>query len=280
MTTVDALIRRIRSEVGDYGAPFLDTFLGGDELSSYDLSETNVGNATVTVTSGTPPIGALLVPGTDYVLDQEEGRIILVNPFYSPLHHGQNLRVEGKTQGMFTDSDLSVYISDALNQHTYGRTIRRRYRDQHGFILYDEQPITLDTLPAVEEPLVAYLASINVLWSLATDAATDIDIVTSEGTVVRRSERYQQLMEHIGTATSGLTGRYNQLCEQLNVGLSRIEMFTLRRVSRTTNRLVPVFRDREYDDTALPQRLLPPVDGVEYEDDSGIPSSAFPGVWG
>lgn len=280
MTTTAALIKRIRSEVGDFGSPFVDTFLGGDELSSYDLSEIGVANATVTVTAGTPPVGVLLVPGTDYVLDVEEGRIVLINPAYAPLHHGQNLRVEGRSQGLFSDADLAVYIEDALNQHTYGRTISTRYRDEHGFIRYDEQPITLATLPAVEEPLVAYLATINVLWTMATDAASDPDIATAEGTSVHRAQVYQQLMQHIGTATTGLTGRYNQLCEQLNVGLNRIEMFTLRRVSRTTNRLVPIFQEREYDDTALPQRLLPPVDGEEYADESGIASPLMPGVWG
>ncbi|KJK55356.1 hypothetical protein [Saccharothrix sp. ST-888] len=280
MTTVAALIKRIRSEVGDLGSPFVDTYLGGDELSSYDLSETNVAAATVAVTAGTPPRGVLLVPGVDYVLDQVEGRIVLISPGYSPLHHGQSLRVEGRSQGMFSDDDLSMYVSDALAQHTYGRTIQVRYRDERGFIHFTDQPFTVETLPPVEEPLVAYLAAINVLWTLATDAATDVDIVTAEGTVVRRSERYQQLMAHIGTATTGLTGRYNQLSQQLNVGLGRIEMFNLRRVSRTTNRLVPEFREREYDDVSLPKRLLPPVDGEEYEDTSGIPSPVMPGVWG
>ena len=38
--------------------------------------------------------------------------------------------------------------------------------------------------------------------------------------------------------------------------------------------------DREYDDASLPQRLLPPIDGQEYEDESGIPSPIIPGVWG
>lgn len=280
MTDYPSIIRRIRSDIGDFGSPFIDTFLGGDELSSYDLSETNVASVTATVTEGTPPVGVLLVPGTDYVLDVAEGRIVLINPAYSPLHEGQGLRVQGSSQGMFTDDDLRTYIDDAMTQHTYGRSNVTRYRDQHGFIRYDDQPITLATLPVVETPLVAYLATINVLWTLAIDASTDIDISTSEGTFVARTQRYRQLMEMIGGPTSGLQGRYNQLAEQLNVGLSRIESFSLRRVSRTTNRLVPVFKDREYDDASLPQRLLPPIDGQEYEDTSGIPSPIIPGVWG
>jgi hypothetical protein len=274
------LITRIRSEVGDFGSPFVDTFLGADELSSYDLSQVNVSQCTATVSAGDPPAAVVLRPGQDYFLDAHEGRIVLSNPAYSPLHQGQTLRVTGMAEGMFSDSDLHQYIDDAFAQHTYGRTIQTRYKDQYGFIRYTDAPMTLATLPAVETPLVAYLATINVLWTLATDAATDIDISTAEGTFVARSQRYRQLMEHIGTPTTGLQGRYNQLAEQLNVGLSRIEVFTMRRVSRTTNRLVPVFKDREYDDASMPVRLLPPIDGAEIEDHSGIPSPLMPGVWG
>jgi hypothetical protein len=157
----------------------------------------------------------------------------------------------------------------------YGRTIQTRYRDSFNFIRYTDDPITLATLPPVEEPLLAYLAVINVLWTLATDAASDASISTAEGTSVDRAGRYRQLMEHIDSIQS----RYNALAAQLNVGLARIEQFTLRRVSRTTNRLVPIFKEREYDDGAHPQRLIPPIDEPDL-DESGIPSPYMPGVWG
>ncbi|MFF8283337.1 hypothetical protein ACF06W_11510 [Streptomyces albus] len=280
MAETASIIRRIRNEVGDFTSPFLDTFLGGDELSSYDLSETGVTEVTAKVTTTDPPTTVDLVADVDYVLDSAEGRIVLVNPRYSPLHHGQTLIVRGTAQGLFADADLETYIDDAVRQHAYGRSLTTRYRDSQGFIRYDREPITLKNLPAVEEPLVAYLAAINILWTLATDAATDIDISTAEGTFVPRTQRYRQLMQHIGDATTGLQGRYNQLAQQLNVGLGRIEMFTARRVSRTTNRLVPVFVEREYDDSSMPRRLLPPIDGEEYDDESGVPSPAYPGLWG
>jgi hypothetical protein len=274
------IVRRIRSEIGDLESPFLDTYLGADELSSYDLSETGVSEVTARVTTVDPPATVDLVPDVDYVLDSAQGRIVLINPDYSPLHHGQTLIVRGTAEGLFTDADLQTYIGDAVEQHAYGRSLTTRYRDAHGFIRYDHAPITLENLPAVEEPLVAYLAAINCLWTLATDAATDIDISTAEGTFVPRTQRYRQLMQHIGDATTGLQGRYNTLAQQLNVGLGRIEMFTARRVSRTTNRLVPVFKEREYDDSSKPQRLLPPIDGDAYDDESGVPSPAYPGLWG
>jgi len=46
----------------------------------------------------------------------------------------------------------------------------------------------------------------------------------------------------------------------MNIGLNAIEMSKIRRVSKTTNRLVPIFEDREYDDYELPRRQLPPID--------------------
>lgn len=276
MATLAGIIRRVRSEIGDFAAPFVDTFVGGDELSSYDLSEVNVTTVTAKVVTTSPASSVDLVQDSDYVLNPAEGSILLINPEYSPLKHGQTLIVRGQSEGMFTDADLTTYVTDAMTQHTYGRTLRTRYRDDRGNIKYDDEPIDLENLPPVEEPLVAYLATVNVLWTLATDASSDIDVNTSEGTFVPRSQRYRQLMEHIAE----LQGRYNGLAQQLNVGLGRIEMFQLRRIARTTNRLVPIFQSREYDDTSRPERLLPQVDGDEYADESGVPSPLYPGTWG
>lgn len=274
MAALDAIIARVRSEVGDFGSPFRDDFTGGGELSSFDLSETNVLASTVDVALMENGTRTELVQGTDYQVDSREGRVLLLGS-RGPLGFGQTLTVEGSSQGMFSDDELATYVTDALAQHAYGRTIQTRYRDSYGFIRYTDDPITLATLPPVEDPLLAYLAVVNVLWTLATDAASDASISTAEGTSVDRATRYRQLMEHIDS----IQARYNGLAAQLNVGLGRIEQFTLRRVSRTTNRLVPVYKDREYDDAGYPQRLIPPIDEPN-KDDSGIPSPWLPGVWG
>ena len=46
----------------------------------------------------------------------------------------------------------------------------------------------------------------------------------------------------------------------LGVGLDRIEVMTLRRVSRQTNRFVPLYDSREWDDNSRPRRRFPPID--------------------
>lgn len=266
------VIKRIRIELGDVGAPFSDSFTGTGTLTMYDLTEFNVWDVSATWVKDLVPIA--LVADVDYSINTQEGRIYLLPPV-GALPQGDHLIVSGKSGGLFSDAELTMFINDAVLQHTKGRESIERYRDSHGFIKYLETPVTLDNLPAVEGTLIALRATVEALWALATDASMDIDISTADGTTVPRSQRYRQLRQHI----DGLTDRYNDLSAQMNVGLNRMEVGKLRRVSRTTGRLVPVFVSREYDDYDLPRRELTPVD-VHNEDDSAVPSPVFGGFWG
>lgn len=273
MTTQDELIARVRASLADQGEPFRDVFVGMGDQSEYDLSQTQISAVTVQAVITSPPSAPTLTENTHYALDKVNGTLITLGA-YSPLAIGTTLIVNGSTAGMFTDAQLSDYVTDAFNQHTSGRTVQTRYKDTDGFIRYLDDGITLATLPDIEEPLVARLATIEALWDLATDASTDIDISSADGTHFARSQRYAQLRSQIDV----LTDKYKSEAAQLNVGLWRIEVANLRRTSRQTGRLVPVFKEREYDDNDIPIRLLPPVDGRN-EDESGIPSPAY-GGWG
>jgi len=272
MATTQDIINRVRIELGDTGAPFSDTFLGTGMISTYDLTDFNIWNVTITWIRNQTPV--VLQLNTDYTLNTQEGRIFLQGAS-APLPQGDTLVVSGQASGMFSDDELSVFINDALLQHTNGRYVETRYKDSNGFIKYIRVPMDLVNLPQIEDVLVALRASIEALWALSTDASTDIDISSADGTTVPRSQRYQQLREQI----DGMTERYNHLCAMLNVGLDRIEMSKIRRVSKTTNRLVPIFEDREYDDYELPRRQLPPIDTRD-EDESNLSSPVFGGMWG
>lgn len=295
-----AVIDQVRSMLGDFAAPFRDTFTGGDELSSYDLSEVNVSAVVATVIDIATNVST---PIQNYSLDYRAGRIILAPP-YAPLPHGKLLIVEGVGGGMFSDDEMRLFVSDAFTQHTYGRTVESRYRDGDpsigpqpggfgnapfggdyygntlpttgtGFVRYRYDPLTLENLPDVERYPLALLAAQMVIWTLLIDSATDIDVSSAEGTFIPRTQRYRQLM----ALQEQLQARYRDICAQLNIGLYRVETFRLRRISRLTNRLVPVFKDREYDDPALPGRILPSINADD-ADLSGIPSPAWPGLWG
>ena len=136
----------------------------------------------------------------------------------------------------------------SVGQHVYNRT------DNLG------SQMTIAKIPTVEEYPVAILATIEALWALATDAAFDINIVAPDGVTIPRSQRYQQL-------TNMITERMNQyrmLCSALNIGLWRLEIGTLRRVSRRTNKLVPLYMPQESDDARKPERIYLQNDHLGY----------------
>jgi hypothetical protein len=89
------------------------------------------------------------------------------------------------------------------------------------------------------------------LYTLATDSAFDIDIISPDGVSIPRSERFRQVNEMIQVRKE----QYKELCAMLGVGLFRIEVMTLRRISRLTNRLIPVYRPQEIDDKSMAQRV-------------------------
>lgn len=265
------ILARVRTELGDFGTAFRDVFLGTGELDSYDLSVINVSGVSVSAKVGST-VTPLSSPN-DYSLDSRAGRVLLAGA-YAPLPDSTTLTVTGSSYGMFSDDDLNMLMDEAILLHANGRTVRHRYRDPHGFIRYSDEPVTMESLPAVEELPLALLVSINALWVLATDAAGTTDVNTSDGTHVDRRGRYEQIINQIALVEE----RYSEICSSLNVGLNRIEMFDLRRVSRTTGRLVPLFKEQEYDDYSLPTRKIPAVDARD-EDDSNIPSIAYWGWW-
>lgn len=267
MATMTSLIYRVRQELGDFQETFRTSLRANGTNAVFDLPANNVSSLQVTqILHGV----VTNLAATAYTLDAQEG----VLSFSTPPVDTTVFMVTGQQVGLFTDLDLTSFVNDALLQHLHGSEVTIRYKTPEGFLRYRTVPMSLDTLPPVEELLVAVLATVEALWALSTDAATDIDITTPEGTSVPRSQRFQQLRYQIDV----MTAKYIDMCQQLNVGLHRIEMSTLRRVAVRTGRLVPVFAEREYDDHALPVRELPGIDRKDV-DESGIPSPLFSG-WG
>lgn len=202
----------------------------------------------------------------DYTLDDVYGTLTLVNI----LNTGATLYTEGTSFNLFSDDEIAIFVNDAVALHIGNSSANQRYKDSSGFIRFRDIKGTLFNLPAIEEPLVAILATIEAFWALENDAATDIDVLSAEGTHIPRSQRFAQIMTNI----NALMDKYKTYCAQLNVGLFKVEVLTLRRVSMTTGRLVPIFAAREYDDAGLPQRELPEINKPNL-DESGIPSPAW-----
>lgn len=257
------LIRRLRMEIGDPPRSFRSNYIGDGLTTDYDLPKQNIDDDSLQVSITNGSLVTMLQDGIDYYLNEQQGFLSLA----TPVPFDAIITVTGHAWGLFTDKELCKYVDDSVRQHCQGRTSKERLRTFRGFISYREEPLGLHNLPPIEEPLLVMLCTINVLWTLANDAATDTDIVTAEGTNVDRLGRYRQLIGHIAE----LQERYEEYCGQLNVGVFRNTVRKLRRVSYTTGRYVPVFEDREYDDPRWPVRELPQIDNYD-TDNSGIPS--------
>lgn len=241
-----AIRDRMRLELGDFQEGFQASVQGDGLTRRFDLPEEVISASGLSVMV-TPPNGgspAPLAENTDWTMDYRAGIITLV----SPLANDAVLTVTGQHFQFFTDDELALFIRSAALKHTHNEQSLQVYRDLNGFkhYLYSDQ--TVDTLPPVEYHPVALLAAIEALEVIQTDAAYDIDVTTAEGTSLPRAERFT----NISSLIAAKQARYDDICQKLGVGLGRIEVFTVRRVSRTTGRLVPVYLPQEYDEVRMP----------------------------
>lgn len=229
MATLSALSDRLRAELGDMGKSFVYQATGDGTTKQFDLGYAPVDGVGMNV----------LVDGVDKSnacsVEEHSGTLI----FDTAPEDGALIIVNGTYYRYFTNFEIRDYVNTAFMQHTKGRT------DANGSTIY------LSSLPTVEEYPLVILASSMALYTLATDASFDINIFAPDGVTIPRSERYRQLMEIVQTRKE----QYRELCTLLGIGLYGIEIFTLRRISRTTNRYVPVYKPMEVDDGSIPQRL-------------------------
>ena len=182
------------------------------------------------------PQGTVPIPSpAGYTVEKDLG----VFHFWTAPAANATVTITGLSYRYFTDSDLERFVNTAVEQHTHERM------DGYG------RRMTVGNLPTVEEYPIAILAAIEALWCLATDSAFDIDIQAPDGVMIPRSERYRQLTGMIQQRME----QYKQLSSALNIGLWRLEMGTLRRNSRRTNRLVPIYMAQEIEDSKPAQRV-------------------------
>jgi hypothetical protein len=237
MTTVqERLLDRTRMDLGDLPQPFDFQFVGDGVRDHFNVEHRPFDEASVVVLKDGAPIN-LSVEGI--TLDGLTGTVV----FASAPSPGVLWEIQGQKWRYFSDEDLQTFIDTAVVQHSHNRA-------DGGGGVYDAGDI-----PPVEEYPVALYATIQALWALATDASFDIDIMAPDGVSIPRSERYRQLMEMIGARQT----QYDELAAALNIGVKRMETYTVRRTAKLTNRLVPVFVPQEFGDRTPPRRLYPPI---------------------
>lgn len=233
MATMKTLLDRTRLELGDQAKTFRQHWFGDGVTNRWELDYQPLDSDTVVAT-----IDGVDVSGQCEV---EEASGVLVFDT-APGPHSQVV-VTGTYYRYFTTDELLTLLDSAVLEHLKGR------------VTSYNQSMTLENLPPIEEGVVAQATTVKALYVLATDASFDIDILTPDGVSIPRSERYRQLLEMIETRKA----QHKEICEALNIGVNRVEVFTLRRVSKMTNKYVPVFRPQEIDDWSRRERVYLPI---------------------
>jgi hypothetical protein len=184
-----------------------------------------------------PSTDIISTPTTDWDLDDRNGLLKLTDT--SALN--KRVLVSGYYYTWFSDSELALHAGSAAEEVLYNTTG------------------DVDDLEGVYVEVTAMSAVVRALWSLCLEFSMDIDVSTPEGMYIPARQRFQQVLQMLNY----WQGQYNERAAALNIGLGALEQFKLRRVAYLTNRLVPLYRDREADDPRWPKRLLPPIpDGV------------------
>jgi hypothetical protein len=228
MATLESLANRVRFELGDIGKEFVTPFIADGTTNRFKLHYAPLDYTEVHVFKNGTEIQTFSV---------EESTGVLVTDTVPA--EGDEFLVSGKYYRYFTSQEVQQLVNDAFAQHSANHT------DSLG------RKLTISNLPLVEEyPLVIYAVTL-ALYTLATDSAFDIDIQAPDGVSIPRAERYRQLMEMVQTREN----QYRELCALLGLGLYKIDVFTLRRISKATNRYVPVYLPQEVDDRSYPDRI-------------------------
>lgn len=229
MASVSSLVDRVRFELGDGGKSFVEQFVADGTTNRFRIHYSPLDAHKVFASVNGVDV-------TDSVSVEESTGVIV---FDSVPNDMDEITVSGFYYRYFTYEELVGIVESAVAQHT------ARHTDSVG------RQITVDNLPMIDEYPVAVYATTLALYTLATDASFDIDISAPDGVNIPRSERYRQLMDMVTTRQN----QYRELCVQLGLGMYTIDVFTFRRVSKGTNRYIPVYKPQEVDDRSYPERV-------------------------
>jgi hypothetical protein len=229
MTTLSALVDRVRVELGDLGKSFVTQFVADGTTNRFKLHYAPLDGTGVMVFKNGEDIS------NESSIEESTG--VLVTDTLPD--DGDEFTVSGNYYRYFTQTEMETIVNDALIQHTAHST------DPMG------RKVSISNLPSIEEYPVAIYAVTLALYTLATDSAFDIDIQAPDGVTIPRTERYRQLMEMVQTRRE----QYRELCTHLGIGMYKIDVFALRRISKATGRYVPLYKPQEVDDRSFPQRV-------------------------
>lgn len=256
MATISSLVDRVRVELGDLGKSFVTQFMADGTTNRFKLNYSPLDSTTVVVFKNNVDIS------NECSIEESTG--VLVTDVLPD--DGDQFTVSGTFYRYFTGAELAQVIQNAVSLHG------AKHTDSLG------RAITVETLPYIDEYPVVIYATTLALYTLATDASFDINIFAPDGVTIPRSERYRQLLDMMNTRKA----QYVELCSHLGIGLYSIDVFTLRRISKRTNRYVPIYKPMEVDDRSWPQRVNLPLpaygDAQPAWPTEGGPLNAYQGI--
>lgn len=215
---------------------------------TYQLGHRNVaatGLWVATDTGGT----ATQLTAEEYVIRERDG-VLRIDSSVA-LTGVDNILVEGDYYEWLTPDDLTFYSQHAID-----------------LVLSGLQGVSISNASAPVVDAVAMSTVVHALWGLLTEFSRDVDVIASESVHIPASQRFRMVQSLL----TQWEAEYKALAQALNIGVERIEVFNLRRRSRTTERLVPLYREREIGDFGPLERVwTETADGkielVEPEDD-------------
>lgn len=248
-TTKDRIITVARNYLRDYPQFFQMDFTPAGR--TYEIGSPNVDPASLWVafvpnsaSAGGSSASVSVMPSTDYQLDARNSLLRLK----APLVDAYKILVEGYYYEWIGVDDLSFYADMAIH------------------MMMANLDVSIDNLTDVIVDLIGVSTLVEALWGLISEFSRDIDVIASESVHITSSQRYRAVQNLIMYWQE----EYKRRAQALNVGLDRIEVFTLRRRSHATERLVPVFKEREIGDFSPVERLWPNIDkGVINIEDPG-----------
>lgn len=208
---------------------------------TYELGNPNIDGDSLWVATYSTGAPTTITTNTSasayYTLDDRNG----ILRFNTSFPTASKIMVEGYYYEWVLPKDLEFYANHAIEQHIYNL------------------PVALENMSDIVVDTIGMACVVEALWGLLTEYSRDIDVMTSESVHIPASQRFrmvQSLLDYWSRA-------YEKQAKALNIGLDRIEIMNLRRVSRTTNRLVPLYKSKELGEYGPIERIFPEIsDGI------------------
>jgi hypothetical protein len=254
MATRDDVINIARGYLRDFPRFFQVSFPPAGR--TYELGQPNVDRSSIWVAyvpnnPSSASVSAVEVPSSSYQIDERNGLI----RFSSPIAAASTIMVEGYYYEWLTPEDMNFYADVAIDLLSHNLSV----------------PLA-NVAPAVVDVMGMYTL-VQALMGLLSEFSRDIDVIASESVHIVASQRFRMVQSLLAYWYD----EYRKHAQALNIGLDRLEVLNLRRRSRTTNRLVPLYKEREIGDFSPVERIWTPIDSgtIDLEDNDDMRTDVY-----